>query len=113
MLRKMHPKFTLLNHINKKNCPLLPHLSDEGLHTLGEFIFNVITQRLTLNKMQLKKVKLILGKNRVFYTQLIDKKTKNPLTFFRSSLKSNPQVGNGIVGIIGALAPLIASLLIR
>jgi hypothetical protein len=34
-------KMMVLHHISKRNCALLPYLSDESLHTLGEFIFNV------------------------------------------------------------------------
>ena len=35
-------KLVILKHISKRNCALLPYLDDESLHTLGEFIFNVI-----------------------------------------------------------------------
>jgi hypothetical protein len=64
-----HPNenMMILNHISRKNCALLPYLSDESLHTLGEFIFNVITQRIELDNAQLKKVKRILKKDNTFY----------------------------------------------
>ena len=38
---------------------LLPFLSDESLHTLGEFVFNIILQRVDLNTKQEKKKKNI------------------------------------------------------
>ena len=101
----------ILNHISRRNCALLPYLSDESLHTLGEFIFNVIIQRIELDNVQLKKVKRILKKDKTFYKKLIDVNTKDPLGYFRHILKSDPQVGSGIVSLLAALAPIISSLL--
>ena len=98
---------------SKRNCALLPYLDDESLHTLGEFIFNIIHRRVKLDHRKEKKVKAILKKDTDFYKKLIDKNTKNPLGYFRKSLKFNPQVGNGIVSLIAALAPLISSLIFR
>ena len=106
-------KLSLLKHISKKNCALLQYLDDESLHTLGEFIYNIIHKRVKLNPKQEKRVKYILKKDRDFYTKLIDKRTKNPLGFFRKNLKFDPQVGNGVVSLIAALAPLISSLILR
>ena len=106
-------KLHLLKHISKRNCALLPYLDDESLHTLGEFIYNIIHQRVKLDSPQEKKVKSILQKNKAFYRKLIDKKTKDPLGYFRKSLKFDPQIGNGIVSLIAALAPLIASLIFK
>ena len=111
--RKQKKKIMILNHISKRNCALLPYLSDESLHTLGEFIFNIITQRIELDNVQLKKVKRILKKDRTFYSKLINVNTKDPLGYFRNSLKLDPQVGSGIVSLIAALAPIISSLLFR
>jgi hypothetical protein len=110
-----HPNenMMILNHISRKNCALLPYLSDESLHTLGEFIFNVITQRIELDNVQLKKVKRILKKDNTFYKKLINVNTKDPLGYFRNSLKSDPQIGSGIVSLFAALAPIISSLLFR
>lgn len=106
-------KLAILKHISKKNCALLPFLDDESLHSLGEFVYNVITQRLKLNNPQLKRVKRVLNKNKDFYVRLVSKHTKNPVSYFRSSLKSNPQVGQGIVSLIATLAPLLSTLLFR
>ena len=106
-------KLSLLKHISKKNCALLQYLDDESLHTLGEFIYNIIHQKVKLDPQQEKRVKVILKKDRDFYTKLIDKKTKNPLGYFRKSLKFDPQVGTGIVSLIAALAPLISSLILK
>ena len=92
---------------------MLPYLDDESLHTLGEFIYNIIHQKVKLDTLQEKKVKGILKKDKDFYTKLIDENTKDPLGYFRKSLKYNPQVGNGIVSLIAALAPLISSLILR
>ena len=89
------------------------YLDDESLHTLGEFIFNVITQRVKLDNNQLKKVKKILEKDKHFYKKLVDVNTDDPMGYFRNTLKSNPQVGQGIVSLIAALAPLISSLILR
>ena len=111
--RKQKKKMMILNHISKRNCALLPYLSDESLHTLGEFIFNIITQRIELDKKKKKKVKRILKKDRTFYSKLINVNTKDPLGYFRNSLKLDPQVGSGIVSLIAALAPIISSLLFR
>ena len=105
--------FHILKHISKKNCPLLPFLSGESLHTIGEFVFNVVTKRIRLKDQEHKKVKKILNKNKAFYVRLLSKNTKNPISYFKSSLKSNPQVGKGIVSLIATLAPLIGSLLLR
>ena len=110
---ELKSKLHLLRHISKRNCALLPYLDDESLHILGEFIFNIIHRRVKLDHQKEKKVKAILKKDTDFYKKLIDKNTKNPLGYFRKSLKFNPQVGNGIVSLIAALAPLISSLIFR
>ena len=110
---KFESKLAILNHISKKNCALLPFLDEESLHSLGEFVYNVITQRIKLNNHQQKRVKRILNKSRDFYVRLVSKHTKNPVSYFKSSLKSNPQVGQGIISLIATLAPLISSLLFR
>ena len=112
-IRLLKSKLSLLKHISKKNCALLQYLDDESLHTLGEFIYNVIHRKVKLNPQQEKRVKVILKKDRDFYGRLIDKKTKDPLRYFRKRLKFDPQVGNGIVSLIAALAPLISSLILR
>ena len=106
-------KLILLKHISRKNCALLPYLDDESLHTLGEFIFNVITQRVKLDNKQIKKVKRILDKDKHFYKKLIDVDTDDPLGYFKQTLKVDPHVGQGIVSLIAALAPLISSLILR
>ena len=106
-------KLVVLKHISKRNCALLPYLDDESLHTLGEFIYNVITQRVKLDNKQIKKVKKILDKDKHFYKKLIDVDTDDPLGYFKQTLKLDPQVGQGIVSLIAALAPLISSLILR
>ena len=110
---ELKSKLHLLRHISKRNCALLPYLDDESLHTLGEFIYNIIHQKVKLDAPQEKKVKAILKKDKDFYKKLIDQKTKDPLGYFRKSLKFDPQVGNGIVSLIAALAPLISSLILK
>ena len=112
-LSKYKSKLILLQHLNKRNCALLPFLSDESLHTLGEFVFNIILQRVDLNTKQEKKIKKILNKDKDFYVKLISSKNKKPITYFRQRLKSEPQIGNGILSLVGTLAPLIASLFSR
>ena len=112
-IKSLISRLHVLRHISKRNCALLPYLDDESLHTLGEFIYNIIHQRVKLDSPQEKKVKSILQKNKAFYRKLIDKKTKDPLGYFRKSLKFDPQIGNGIVSLIAALAPLIASLIFK
>ena len=111
-LSKYQSKLTLLSHISKKNCALLPYLSDESLHTLGEFIFNVILQRVKLTPKQSKKVRNILKNDKEFYVKLISEKNKKPITYLRQRL-SEPQVGKGIVSLVATLAPLIASLFLN
>ena len=106
-------KLIVLKHISRRNCALLPYLDDESLHTLGEFIFNVITQRVKLDNKQIKKVKKILDKDKHFYKKLIDVDTDDPLGYFKQTLKLDPQVGQGIVSLIAALTPLISSLILR
>ena len=106
-------KLIVLKHISRRNCALLPYLDDESLHTLGEFIFNVITQRVKLDNKQIKKVKKILDKDKHFYKKLIDVDTDDPLGYFKQTLKLDPQIGQGIVSLIAALAPLISSLILR
>jgi len=112
-LQKRQSKLKLLSHITKHNCALLPYLNDESLHTLGELLFNIITQTLKLNAKQLSKVKQILNKDKSFYMKLIDVKTRNPTKLLRNKLVTNPQVGTGIVSLIATLAPVIATLLSR
>lgn len=112
-LQKRQSKLKLLSHITKHNCALLPYLNDESLHTLGELLFNIITQTLKLNAKQLLKVKQILNKDKSFYMKLIDVKTRNPTKLLRKKLVTNPQVGTGIVSLIATLAPVIATLLSR
>ena len=106
-------KLIVLKHISRRNCALLPYLDDDSLHTLGEFIFNVITQRVKLDNKQIKKVKRILEKDKNFYKKLIDVDTEDPLGYFKQTLKLDPQVGQGIASLIAALAPLISSLILR
>ena len=112
-IKSLISRLHVLRHISKRNCALLPHLDDESLHALGEFIYNIIHQRVKLAPKHENKVKNILQKDKSFYRKLIDKKTKNPLGYFRKSLKFYPQIGSGIVSLITALAPLIASLFIK
>ena len=112
-IKSLISKLHVLKHISKRNCALLPYFDDESLHTLGEFIYNIIHQRIDLGPQQEIKVKNILEKDKTFYRKLIDEKTKNPLGYFRKSLKFHPQIGNGIVSLIAALAPLVASLFIK
>ena len=112
-IKNIKTKLIILKHISRRNCALLPYLDDESLHTLGEFIFNVITQRVKLDKKQIKKVKKILDKDKHFYKKLIDVDTDDPLGYFKQTLKLDPQVGQGIVSLIAALAPLISSLILR
>ena len=112
-IASLKSKLSLLKHISKKNCALLQYLDDESLHTLGEFIYNIIHQKVKLDALQEKKVKAILKKDKDFYKKLIDQNTKDPLAYFRKSLKFDPQVGNGIVSLIAALAPLISSLILK
>jgi hypothetical protein len=112
-LRSMQNNMKVLKHISRKNCELLPYLNDESLHALGEFLFNVITQRLKLSSKQLKRVKRILNKDKNFYLKLIDVKTKNSLYHLRQGIKDKPQIGSGIITLLSTLAPLIASLFIR
>ena len=112
-MEKVRAKLHLLKHISKRNCALLPYLDDESLHTLGEFIYNIIHQKVKLDPQQQKKVKTILKKDIDFYRKLVDENTKDPLGYFRKSLKFDPQVGNGVVSLIAALAPLISSLILR
>ena len=112
-IKLLKSKLSLLKHISKKNCALLQYLDDESLHTLGEFIYNIIHQKVKLDPHQEKRVKSILKKDKDFYRKLIDKNTKDPLGYFRKSLKFDPQVGNGIVSLIAALAPLISSLILK
>ena len=112
-LSKYKSKLILLQHLNKRSCALLPFLSDESLHTLGEFVFNIILQRVDLNTKQEKKIKKILNEDKDFYVKLISSKNKKPITYFRQRLKSEPQIGNGILSLVGTLAPLIASLFSR
>ena len=110
---KLKSKLHLLKHISKRNCALLPYLDDESLHTLGEFIYNIIHQKVKLDPQQENKVKTILKKDIDFYRKLVDENTKDPLGYFRKSLKFDPQVGNGVVSLIAALAPLISALILR
>ena len=112
-LSKYKSKLILLQHLNKRSCALLPFLSDESLHTLGEFVSNIILQRVDLNTKQEKKIIKILNKDKDFYVKLISSKNKKPITYFRQRLKSEPQIGNGILSLVGTLAPLIASLFSR
>ena len=112
-LGKFESKLAVLRHISKKNCALLFFLDEESLHSIGEFVYNIITQRVKLSNHQQKRVKRILNKNKDFYVKLVSKNTKNPVSYFRSSLKLNPQVGQGIISLIATLAPLLSSLLFR
>ena len=89
-------KLIVLKHISRRNCALLPYLDDESLHILGEFIFNVITQRVKLDNKQIKKVKKILKKDKHFYEKLIDVDTDDPLGYFKQTLKLDPQWDKGL-----------------
>ena len=89
-LLKYKSKLSLLQHISKKNCALLPYLNDESLHTLGEFIFNVILQRIKLTPKQVTKVKKILKKDKEFYVKLISDKNKKPIAYLRQRFLCRP-----------------------
>ena len=108
----MQNKFQVLKHIRKKNCSLLPFLSDESLHAIGEFLYNIIHQRFPLNNKDVKRTKGILLKNKAFYTKFASSQTKNPLSYLKKNI-SNEQIGGGIVSILSLLAPLVTSLLAR
>ena len=69
-LSRLKNKLKILRHVSKKNCALLPFLNDESLHTLGEFIFNVINQKISLDEKQIKKVRAVLKKDRNFYKKI-------------------------------------------
>ena len=69
-LKLLKSKLSLLKHISKKNCALLQYLDDESLHTLGEFIYNIIHQRVKLNPKQEKCVKGIFKKIKIFMQNL-------------------------------------------
>ena len=112
-LQNRQLKLKVLSHITKHNCALLPYLNDESLHSLGELLFNVITQGLKLNSKQLFKVKRILNKDKAFYVKLVDVKTRNPTQLLRKRLTTDPQIGKGLVSLIATLAPVIATLLSR
>ena len=112
-LQNRQLKLKVLSHITKHNCALLPYLNDESLHSLGELLFNVITQGLKLNSKQLFKVKRILNKDKTFYIKLVDVKTRNPTQLLRKRLTTDPQIGKGLVSLIATLAPVIATLLSR
>ena len=112
-LQNRQLKLKVLSHITKHNCALLPYLNDESLHSLGELLFNVITQGLKLNSKQLFKVKRILNKDKAFYIKLVDVKTRNPTQLLRKRLTTDPQIGKGLVSLIATLAPVIATLLSR
>ena len=77
-IKSVTSKLHILKHISKRNCALLPYLDDESLHTLGEFIYNIIHQKVKLDALQEKKVKTILKKDKDFYQKLIDENTKDP-----------------------------------
>ena len=85
-LMKKKAKLEILKHISKRNCALLPYLNDESLHTLGEFIFNVINQKVRLDEKQLRRVKTILKKDKSFYKKLVHVDTSNPLGYFHKTL---------------------------
>ena len=53
----MNNKLKVLKHIKGKDCSLLPLLNDDSLHAIGEFLYNVIRQRLPLSENQTKKTK--------------------------------------------------------
>ena len=112
-LQNRQLKLKVLSHITKHNCALLPYLNDESLHSLGELLFNVITQGLKLNSKQLFKVKRILNKDKAFFIKLVDVKTRNPTQLLRKRLTTDPQIGKGLVSLIATLAPVIATLLSR
>ena len=111
-LKSMQNKLQVLKHIRKNNCSLLPYLSDDSLHAIGEFLYNIIRQRIPLNNKDAKKTKGILLKNKAFYSKLASSQTKNPLSYLKRNI-SNQQIGGGIVSILSFLAPLVTSLLAR
>ena len=110
--KKVNHKLKLLNHIKGKDCALLPYLSEESLHTIGEFLYNVIQQRIPLSKNEARKVQKILLKNKPFFSKLVDQKTKNPFNYLKRNIQ-NEQIGGGIVSVLSLLAPLVSSLFTR
>ena len=65
-IKSVISKLHVLKHISKRNCALLPYLDDESLHTLGEFIYNIIHQRVKLGPQQENKVKISLKRIKPF-----------------------------------------------
>ena len=98
----------LLKLASKK--PHLELLSDHNLFIIAEFLFNVVTNTLNLNKKQLFRARKILLPHKKCITKICNR-GNNSNGILKHSLHSNPQFGGAILSLLSSFAPLLISLI--
>ena len=96
-------KNNILKIIKPHNASLLPFLNFEALHTIGEFLYNVINENIKLNKNIRENARCIVHKHRPFMKLLTT--TEAPVLLMKNKLFDHPQIGNGIADLIAAVTP--------
>ena len=93
----------ILKLIKPYNASILPFLNFEALHTIGEFLYNVIHENVKLPNKIRENAKCIVHKHRPFMKLLTTNKT--PVLMMKKKLYNHPQIGKGIADLITAVAP--------
>ena len=96
-------KNNILKIIKPDNASLLPFLNFEALHTIGEFIYNVINENIKLQKDIRENARCIVHKHRPFMKLLTT--TEAPVLLMKNKLFDHPQIGKGIADLIAAVTP--------
>ena len=93
----------ILKLIKPYNASILPFLNFEALHTIGEFLYNIIHENVKLPNKIRENAKCIVHKHRPFMKLLTTNKT--PVLMMKKKLNTHPQIGKGIADLITAVAP--------
>jgi len=96
-------KNNILKIIKPHNASLLPFLNFEALHTIGEFLYNVINENIKLKKNTRENARCIVHKHRPFMKLLTT--TEAPVLLMKNKLFDHPQIGHGIADLIAAVTP--------
>ena len=95
----------ILKILKPKNASILPFLNFKALHTVGEFLYNVINENIKLNNKLRTNAKCIVHKHRPFMKLLMT--TEVPVLMMKNKLYEHPQIGKGIADLIATVTPAL------
>ena len=96
-------KDKILKILKPKNASILPFLNFKALHTVGEFLYNVINENIKLNNKLRKNARCIVHKHRPFMKLLMT--TEVPVLMMKNKLYEHPKIGKGIADLIATVTP--------